>query len=176
MTLDATYGSATANSYVSLATAEEIASLMGYLPGLQFNREAWDAAHDIGKTMALITAAASIDNQAHVGIPVSDNQARRWPRFRTGRPQWEHVEGQEILPQELLWAQVIEGADLLAASTVQTNAQQGIVSETIDGHSVTYDRSALLKSSANLHDAALSLLRRAGLVPTGAASVYMGRG
>lgn len=176
LTLDATYATATANSYVaSVAAANEIASLIAYIPFISFNAIAWNSASDDAKAFALIFAATSIDRLPFVGSRTFQVQALEWPRIDTGRQKWDHIDGSEIIPEEITWAQVIEAAELLSAAA-QTAAEQGVLAEQIGDHSVTYDRAHLQKASTNINEPTAELLRRSGLIPTGASSVHIPRG
>lgn len=74
VTLDATPGSASANSYATLAEAN--AYHESHLYG-----SVWTAAADALKTNALITATRLLDeNVVWVGWPTSAGQALGWPR------------------------------------------------------------------------------------------------
>lgn len=174
--LNATYATAAANSYIAtLAAAREIASLISYIPFISFNKTAFDAASNEALTFALIFAATSIDRLPYVGSRAFEVQAREWPRIDTGRSTWDHVDGSEIIPDEIGWAQVIEAGELLSAAA-KTAAEQGVLAEAIGDHSVTYDRSHLQKAAVNVNAPTAELLRRSGLIPTGASGVHIPRG
>lgn len=177
LTLDATYGGSSANSYIgTLDEADTIANLLSYLPQIEFDSSSWDDATDAAKIMALVMSAQGIDRQLFVGHRLNAYQRREWPRVETGYAYWNHTTESVGPPDEVKWAQVAEAAKLLSPDTAKTAAQAGIVSESIDGHSVTYDKSARMKASDNLGDVALGILKRAGLIPTGARGVYISRG
>jgi len=175
-TIDATYGGETTNSYVSsIAEANEIASLLAYLPFVNFDAQAWIASSDLAKSVALIYATNGLDKQAFIGLRRSDIQRRQWPRIETKFRFWNHEDGRETIPDEIKWAQVAEAA-MLIGSEPSNPRDKDIISESVSGHSVTYSQSSINKSSDNLGDAALKILQRAGLVSTGVGTVQIRRG
>lgn len=72
-TLIATAGSASANSYLSVAEANTIASSM--VGTLQ-----WNAATTDDKTRALITATNGLETLSYIGTRADPDQALSWPR------------------------------------------------------------------------------------------------
>ena len=74
ITLDATAGGASANTYVTLADAET------YMEGRLYTT-AWDAATDATKDKALAWASTILDDQFNwFGYQMTEEQALRWPR------------------------------------------------------------------------------------------------
>lgn len=73
VTIVETIGSATANSYVTLATANT--ALEGRL-----NSTAWDAATTDTRNRALVEAALELQAQPWKGTRTDDTQALDWPR------------------------------------------------------------------------------------------------
>lgn len=71
--IDATVGGASANSYVTLATANT------YVEG-RLNASTWDAASDDNKNRALVEAALELQYMRWLGERVTDTQALSWPR------------------------------------------------------------------------------------------------
>ncbi len=72
-TLTATPGSSSANSYLSLAAAADIAETRP-------DSTAWDTATSDAQTRALITATASLDALTWIGTRATTTQALAWPR------------------------------------------------------------------------------------------------
>ena len=72
----ATVGSATANSYVTLTEAQ------AFIDGLTESDDvtAWGSSTDDQKNRALFTAAQRIDREKFLGARVADTQALEWPR------------------------------------------------------------------------------------------------
>lgn len=73
VTLVATAGSGSANSYLSVAAADTIAATM-------LGTLAWASATTDNKSRALITATRGLDLLVYVGTRASDVQALAWPR------------------------------------------------------------------------------------------------
>jgi len=73
VTIDATVGGASANSYVTLATANT------YFEG-RLNVTDWTGATDDNKNRALVSAARRLDQESYEGIRASSTQALQWPR------------------------------------------------------------------------------------------------
>ena len=76
ITIVATVGSATANSYVTLAEADS------FVEGLTQSDDvvAWGNSTDDEKNRALFSATRRIDRERFLGAKASDTQARQWPR------------------------------------------------------------------------------------------------
>lgn len=176
-TIDATYGSGTANSYVTdLSEADSIADALHKLPLINFNMDAWLTADESAKTAALIYAAKGIDRHAFVGVRLNDWQRQEWPRTGTGKSYLNHGENGGVVPEELKWSQVVEAADILSGETSNRGDARNILSESVGDHSVTYDRASVNKLSEHIGNSALAILRRSGLLPSGTREVYMPRG
>lgn len=73
VTIVATAGSATANSFVTLAEAET------YMDG-RLNSTAWSGDTDANKNIALVEATRELDVMDYTGYRVTDTQALSWPR------------------------------------------------------------------------------------------------
>lgn len=75
--IDAAPGSLTANSYVTLATAET------YFAG-HANRAAWDALDgDDAKNVVLIMATGRLEQEGYRGVRAATTQRLKWPRYGT---------------------------------------------------------------------------------------------
>jgi hypothetical protein len=73
ITLDDTVGGADSNTYALLATAET------YFEGRP--SEAWDAAEDADKDIALAAATSRLDQEVYAGEKASQDQRLKWPRL-----------------------------------------------------------------------------------------------
>lgn len=108
VTIDATAGGASANSYATLAEAET------YFEE-RLHTTVWDAATGDAKKAALVWARKLIDDRIQWAGTIADTaQALRWPRSGVVNPDGVSIESTEI-PQFLKDAQA-ELAALLIAS------------------------------------------------------------
>ena len=82
ITITATAGSATANSYLSLTEAQAI------IDGLIEDDDvtAWSSATTDQKNRALYTATVRIDRERFLGARSTDTQALQWPRTGVRKP------------------------------------------------------------------------------------------
>ena len=82
ISITATVGSATANSYLTLAEAQAI------IDGLVEDDDvtAWASATTDQKNRALYTATVRIDRERFLGARVTDTQALQWPRTGVRKP------------------------------------------------------------------------------------------
>ena len=82
ITITATAGSATANSYLSLTDAQAI------IDGLIEDDDvtAWSSATTDQKNRALYTATVRIDRERFLGARSTDTQALQWPRTGVRKP------------------------------------------------------------------------------------------
>ena len=82
ITITATVGSASANSYQTLADANAI------IEGLVEDDDvtAWSSASDDAKNRALFTATIRIDRERFLGARATDTQALQWPRTGVRKP------------------------------------------------------------------------------------------
>ena len=82
ITIDATVGGASANSYITLADANSI------VEGLVADDDvvAWDTSNDDNKNRALYTAAVRVDRERFLGARVTNTQALQWPRQGVRKP------------------------------------------------------------------------------------------
>lgn len=174
-TIDATYSGTNANSYIAtVAEADEIASMLSYIPFVDFNLTAWIDANTTAKTVALVFGAKSLNAILYRGTKRLSTQSMEFPRIDMPRQQWNHLDGTEVIPDDIKYAQVIEAAYLLVAAQ-KSSAQQGIVSESIGDHSVTYSASHIMRAAVNVSEGTSELLRRSGLVHSGTTNVRIPR-
>ena len=82
ISIDATAGGASANSYLTLSDAQDI------IDGLIEDDDvvAWASATTDQKNRALYTAAQRIDRERFLGAKATDTQALEWPRTGVRRP------------------------------------------------------------------------------------------
>jgi len=82
ITIDATVGGASANSYLTLAAAQDL------IDGMVENDDvtAWASATTDQKNRALYTATQRIDRERFLGARVTDTQALQWPRTGVRKP------------------------------------------------------------------------------------------
>jgi hypothetical protein len=81
VTVTATPGSASANSYISVATGDDLANV--YLGTL-----AWSSASTDNKGRALIMATRYLDELDWIGTRTSTTQALAWPRTDAACGEW----------------------------------------------------------------------------------------
>ena len=82
ISIDATVGGASANSYITLSDANEI------IEGLVADDDvaAWDGSNTDNKNRALYTAAVRVDRERFLGSRVTNTQALQWPRQGVRKP------------------------------------------------------------------------------------------
>lgn len=80
--INATVGSASANSYLTLAEATAIIDGLVESDAVQ----AWNAGQMDGKNRALFTAAQRLDRERFLGARSTDSQALQWPRSGVRKP------------------------------------------------------------------------------------------
>ena len=82
ITIDATAGGESANSYLTLSDANDI------IDGLVQDDDvtAWASATDDQKNRALYTAAQRIDRERFLGARATDTQSLQWPRTGVRKP------------------------------------------------------------------------------------------
>ena len=82
VTIDATAGGASANSYLTLADAQAIVD--GMVEDADVT--AWASATDDQKNRALYTATQRLDRERFIGARATNTQALQWPRTGVRRP------------------------------------------------------------------------------------------
>ena len=82
ITIDATVGGASANSYITLSEADS--NIEGLI--IDDDVQAWISATDDNKNRALFTAAVRIDRERFLGARVTNTQALQWPRTGVRKP------------------------------------------------------------------------------------------
>lgn len=179
MALTTTYGSASADSYVTVAEAAAIVVILRQMTFYGINFTGWDAKVSdtafIEETLRM--AAVRIDGLSFLGDPVSPDQARAWPRDGLDRSTGEYAPTAATPPKLVQWAQVAEAATLLvSAPTASTNASRGVISERIGNHAVTFSESQQASMAGQkVSSAAETLLRTANLLRGRVSSIYTPR-
>ena len=93
--ITATVGSATANSYLTIAAADTLSeSMLGTL--------AWTTATTDQKTRALITATRGLDTLVWIGSRTTTTQALDWPRSDVACDGVEYADN--IIPEQLQYS------------------------------------------------------------------------
>ena len=82
VTIDATAGDASANSYLTLSDAQDIVD--GMVEDADVT--AWASATDDQKNRALYTATQRLDRERFLGARATDTQALQWPRTGVRKP------------------------------------------------------------------------------------------
>ena len=82
ISLDATVGGSTSNTYQTLADAQAI------IDGLVLDADvtAWATATTDAKNRALYTAAQRLDRERYLGARATDTQSMQWPRTGVRKP------------------------------------------------------------------------------------------
>jgi hypothetical protein len=82
ITIDATIGGASANSYLTLADAQDL------IDGMVENDDvtAWASATTDQKNRALYSATQRLDRERFLGARATDTQALQWPRTGVRKP------------------------------------------------------------------------------------------
>lgn len=87
----ATIGSASANSYITLADATT------YF-GNRLNAEVWDAATSDNQTKALLMATKRLERENWIGVRATSTQALAWPRGNAQKPDGTSASGGDYIP------------------------------------------------------------------------------
>ena len=82
ISIDATVGGASANSYITLSEANS--TIEGLI--IDDDVQAWISATDDNKNRALFTAAVRVDRERFLGARVTNTQALQWPRTGVRKP------------------------------------------------------------------------------------------
>ncbi|WP_286876292.1 DnaT-like ssDNA-binding protein, partial [Marinimicrobium sp. UBA4509] len=82
VTIDATAGGASANSYMTLAQADAYVEAMISSADVT----AWSTGSDDTRNRALTAAAQRLDRERFIGARATDTQALQWPRTGVRKP------------------------------------------------------------------------------------------
>jgi len=82
VTIDATAGGASANSYITLAEAD------AYVEAMVLGTDAahWDSGNEDSRNRALTAATQRLDRERFLGAKATDTQALEWPRTGVRKP------------------------------------------------------------------------------------------
>jgi len=128
--LDATVGGANANSYVTLAVAQQ------YFDDRLYT-DAWDTATEETQQSALIMACRWIEQETFVGSPATSTQALAWPRYSVEKKNGGYYLSTEI-PALLQQAQCDLALALLSDSSLtETGDMSGFDSMQLGSLAVT---------------------------------------
>ena len=116
VTVTATPGSASANSYISVATGDDLANL--YLGTLQ-----WSSASSDAKGRALIMATRYLDQLEWIGSRATTTQALAWPRTGAACGEWSFTSSE--IPQPIKQACFDLAEALLGDATLLRSAGAG---------------------------------------------------
>lgn len=138
VTIDASVGGASSNSYVTLAEAAT------YMTA-RLNASAWetDATTD-NKNRALVEATRELNVLVYEGFRAASTQALAWPRFGAVNPDQfgaGHLYLSTEIPQRIKDAQCELALEFIKAGTTDLAAlpaTDGVISKTVDVLSTTY--------------------------------------
>ena len=82
ITIDATVGGASANSYLTLSDANALVE--GMVKSTDVAK--WDSGTDDNRNRSLVTATQRIDRERFLGARADDEQALQWPRDGVRKP------------------------------------------------------------------------------------------
>lgn len=96
VTIDATVGGASANSFVTLAEAQAYCDS-------RLNESLWEAAATDSKNRALVEATRELCTRTYVGVQATSTQALRWPRMFAPNPDdpYQYWYLTSIIPQRI---------------------------------------------------------------------------
>lgn len=138
VTIIATAGSATANSYITLAEAD------AYLEA-RSNVSLWDAASDATKNIALVESQRWLTVLGWLGLRSDTVQALAWPRQNVtdpDDPNYNYFDSDEV-PQRVKDAQSELALEFIKAGATDISAfdpSVEIIEERIDVIATKYDR------------------------------------
>ena len=136
LTIDATSGGASANSYITLAEAET------YMEG-RSNVSLWTAATDGEKDLALVEAQRWMTVKGWLGLRSTTTQALAWPRQDVINPDDPNADyyGTTTIPQRVKDAQAELALEFIKGGTTDISAFDSsgeIVEERVDVIAVKY--------------------------------------
>lgn len=163
LTLVATPGSPSANSYATVAEAS------AYFDG-RLVTAAWDDADDEQRAKALVSATRRIDREPFIADRSKHDQALEWPRWPVANP-FGQAYGTEEIPQFLKEAVYELAYDFLTTPTTdreQPVQAQPLTSLSAGSVSLTFDTS-LTYSTRPLPPSVVALLAKLNGLTTGGA-------
>ncbi len=143
ITIVATPGDASANSYLTVAQADQDAELL-------LRNGDWRNQDDDDKARALIEATRMIDRVPMAGYPAYANQRLQFPRA-------QQSEARDTIPEDIKQACLVQAIELLRTGTAEgTRAAmqaEGVVSFATGSHSETFGPRRLGADSGLSHRA-----------------------
>lgn len=132
ISIDATVGGASANSFVTLAEATT------YLSG-RLNATLWDAALTDPQNRALVEATRELNNLAYDARRATNTQALQWPRFFAKDPDAAYFQvwyfDSTVIPQRIKDATCELALEFIKAGTSDIAALDptiGVIEKTVD--------------------------------------------
>lgn len=116
VTVTATAGASNANSYITVATGDDLANV--YLGTLS-----WSSASNDNKGRALIMATRYLDELDWIGSRASTTQALAWPRTDASCGDWSY--SSTVIPQPIRQATFDLAEALLATPTLLSGKGAG---------------------------------------------------
>lgn len=116
VTVTATVGSASANSYITVATGDDMA-------GLYLGTLAWSSATTDNKGRALIMATRYLDELDWIGSRATTTQALAWPRTDASCGDWDFAS--TVIPQPIKQATFDLAEALLTTPTLLSGKGAG---------------------------------------------------
>lgn len=146
-----------ADSFVSVAEATIIASILSSISHLRVSATAWNSANNDTREAALKFAADSVSAFAFIGTPKDPDQRLAFPRLGTGLT-WANDNVPDVVKQ----AQVAEACRMLTSpSEAEAAAAQGIQSFSFGQKSATLSGASADQVGSS---AASRILANAGLL------------
>lgn len=173
MSLEATPSGMYSNSYwSSVSDIRTRATTLSALAYLGISTTALVAASDAQVEAAAVFAADRVDQGPFVGRRALSTQSRAFPRLGTGQSRYEGA-----IPDAVKDAQVAEVCAMLSSpSDLESYGSEGVQSYSIGSKSVAFKDGATADSARrSMSEAARKILRAAGLLMSGAASLYLPR-
>lgn len=134
LTIDATAGSASANSFVTLAEAAS------YLEA-RLNTSTWDDADTDTQNRALVEATREVSNKEFIGRQATSTQALAWPRWYATDPATGWYYDSSVVPDRVKNATIELAFQFVNAGTTDlasADPNAGVINKTIDVISTTW--------------------------------------
>lgn len=156
LTLDATVGGTSSNSYCTVAEAET------YFES-RLHTTDWDSATTEDKTAALVWATRLLDEWiAWKGYKATDEQTLRWPRYSVYDRDGYAYDNDE-LPQWLKDATAEQAKDLLTVDVTAPSDTQGFSEIQVETLRLKIDKADRDKTTT-LSDAVIAMVEYFGIV------------
>lgn len=164
ITIDATVGGASANSFVTLAEAQT------YMDG-RLNESAWELATTDNQNRALVEATRWLSAKQWGGLRVSSTQALAWPRYWAENPDYQFGGNiyfdSTIIPQRVKDATCELALQFVKAGTsdiAALDAKQNIIEKTVGPLTTRYSDPNIRPQGLTAYP---SVMRYVGVMLTG---------